>query len=91
MHLHDPDGRAPGLKAALDAGKHRRLQIAFPMDRGFIQQSFTRWSASALEIYGNAGGLYLIDVRVSPTTASDPYAKVHYGVANRAPLLRPVA
>ena len=26
------------------------------------------------------GGLYLIDARVSPTTATDPYAKVHYGV-----------
>src|SRR5436309_3508021 len=48
LHLHDPEGRAPGLKAALEAGQYRRLQIAFPMDRGFIQQSFTRWSASAL-------------------------------------------
>ena len=37
------------------------------------------------------GGLYLIDARVSPTTASDPYAKVHQGIENRAPLLRPVA
>ncbi len=37
------------------------------------------------------GGLYLIDIRVSPTTPSDPYAKVHYGIENRAPLLRPVA
>jgi thiamine pyrophosphate-dependent acetolactate synthase large subunit-like protein len=36
------------------------------------------------------GGLYLIDVRVSPTTASDPYGKVHYGTPNRAPLLRPL-
>lgn len=63
LHLHDPDGRAPGLKAALEAGYHRRLQIAFPTDRGFIQQSFTRWSASALEIYGDANGLYAIDGR----------------------------
>jgi thiamine pyrophosphate-dependent acetolactate synthase large subunit-like protein len=37
------------------------------------------------------GGLYLIDVRVSPTTASDPHAKVYYGVPSKAPLLRPVA
>ena len=37
------------------------------------------------------GGLYLIDARVSPSTPSDPYAKVHYGIENRAPLLRPVA
>ena len=34
------------------------------------------------------GGLYLIDARVSPTTASDPYSKVHFGLENRAPLLR---
>ncbi|MDR3537183.1 MAG: thiamine pyrophosphate-binding protein [Acetobacteraceae bacterium] len=37
------------------------------------------------------GGLFLIDARVSPSMASDPYAKVHYGMENRAPLLRPVA
>ncbi|HXT81924.1 MAG TPA: thiamine pyrophosphate-binding protein [Acetobacteraceae bacterium] len=37
------------------------------------------------------GGLFLIDARVSPTTTTDPYAKVHYGQENRAPLLRPVA
>ena len=37
------------------------------------------------------GGLYLIDVRVSPTLPSDPHAKVYYGVENKAPLLRPVA
>jgi len=35
-----------------------------------------------------AGGLYLIDARVSPSTMSDPYAKVHFGIENRAPLLR---
>ena len=64
LHLHDLDNRAPGLQAALEAGKYRRLQIAFPTDRGFIQQSFTRWSASALEIYGSPEGLYVIDARV---------------------------
>ncbi len=37
------------------------------------------------------GGLYLIDLRVSPTTASDPHGKVYYGVPSKAPLLRPVA
>ena len=37
------------------------------------------------------GGLYLIDLRVSPTTPSDPFQKVQFGIANRAPLLRPVA
>jgi acetolactate synthase I/II/III large subunit len=37
------------------------------------------------------GGLYLIDARVSPTTPTDPYAKVHYGRESHAPLLRPVS
>jgi acetolactate synthase I/II/III large subunit len=37
------------------------------------------------------GGLYLIDVRVSPTTASDPHGKVYYGIPSKAPLLRPLA
>ncbi len=36
------------------------------------------------------GGLYLIDARVSPSTPTDPYAKVHFGRESRAPLLRPV-
>ena len=36
------------------------------------------------------GGLYLIDARVSPTTPTEPYAKVHFGIESHAPLLRPV-
>jgi thiamine pyrophosphate-dependent acetolactate synthase large subunit-like protein len=36
------------------------------------------------------GGLYLIDARVSPTTPTEPYAKVHFGRESHAPLLRPV-
>ncbi|HEY5302031.1 MAG TPA: thiamine pyrophosphate-binding protein [Acetobacteraceae bacterium] len=35
------------------------------------------------------GGLYLIDARVSPTTPTDPYAKVYFGRESHAPLLRP--
>ena len=37
------------------------------------------------------GGLFLIDARVSPTTPTDPYAKVHFGTESKAPLLRPVS
>jgi len=37
------------------------------------------------------GGLYLVDARVSPTTPTDPYAKVHFGIESHAPLLRPLA
>jgi acetolactate synthase-1/2/3 large subunit len=53
--------------------------------------------ASASEIGGavaeglRKGGLYLIDARVSPTTPTDNYAKVHFGIESKAPLLRPVA
>jgi acetolactate synthase-1/2/3 large subunit len=36
------------------------------------------------------GGLYLIDARVSPTTPTEPYAKVHFGRESHAPLLRPL-
>jgi hypothetical protein len=36
------------------------------------------------------GGRYLIDVRVSATTPTEPYAKVHFGQESHAPLLRPV-
>ena len=35
------------------------------------------------------GGLYLIDARVSPSTPTEPYAKVHFGRESHAPLLRP--
>ena len=34
------------------------------------------------------GGLFVIDARVSPTSISDAYQKVHFGQPNRAPLLR---
>lgn len=35
------------------------------------------------------GGLFVIDARVSPSTVSDAYSKIHLGLANKAPLLRP--
>ncbi len=37
------------------------------------------------------GGLYLIDARVSPSTPTEPYAKVYFGEESHAPLLRPAA
>ncbi len=37
------------------------------------------------------GGLYLIDARVSPSTPTEPYAKVYFGIESRAPLLPAVA
>lgn len=53
IHLHDPEMRAPGLAAALEASAHRSLQIAFPLNDGFIIQRFTRYSATRLELYGD--------------------------------------
>jgi len=35
-----------------------------------------------------AGGLFIIDARVSPSEMSDPYGKLHFGRENRAPHLR---
>ena len=43
----------------------------------------------AISIGLKRGGLYVIDARVSATTVSDPYGKVHYGRENRAPRLAP--
>lgn len=65
IHLHDPQGRAPGLTRVLQESKHRSLLIAFPLDepRAFIQQRFTRYSASRLEAYGDAQSLTYIDNR----------------------------
>lgn len=38
-----------------------------------------------------AGGLFVIDARISASTLSDAYAKIHFGEENKAPLLRPLA
>ncbi len=46
---------------------------------------------SAVERGLKSKRLYVIDVPVSPTTLSDPYEKIHFGMPNRAPLLRPVS
>jgi hypothetical protein len=36
------------------------------------------------------GGVFLIDARLSPSTVSDTYRKLHFGLDNRAPLLPPL-
>ncbi|HWV53667.1 thiamine pyrophosphate-binding protein [Pseudorhodoplanes sp.] len=35
------------------------------------------------------GGVFVIDARISPSTVSDTYRKLHFGLENLAPLLRP--
>lgn len=42
----------------------------------------------ALEEGVRRGGLYVVDLCVSPSVVSDPYAKLFFGQPNRAPLLR---
>ncbi len=70
IHLHDAMGRAPGLAAALEAGQHRQLLIAFPLDdpAQFVIQRFTRYSASRLEAYGDETAITWIH----PGTADTP-------------------
>ena len=59
IYLHDATGRAAGLKRALDASGGKRLTIAFPFDDPalFIHARFSRYSASALEAFGDETGL----------------------------------
>ena len=45
-------------------------------------------SGAAIERAVTAGGVHLIDMRVSPTTMTDTYTKLHFGGENRAPILR---
>lgn len=63
--LHDPEGRAPGLKAALEAAGFKSLTVAFPFNdpNQFIQQRFAEYSASKLLAYGDAQGLTVIGAK----------------------------
>lgn len=62
IYLHDPEGRAPGLRAALEANEGKRLMITFPFDdpRLFIQQRFAQYSKSRLLAYGDQFALTTI-------------------------------
>jgi hypothetical protein len=65
IHLHDPMNTAPELRRILEANHWNHLTIAFPLDdpRLFISQIFTRYSATRLEIYGDALSVTYIDNR----------------------------
>lgn len=65
ISLHDPEGRAAGLAAALNATDGKTLTIAFPFDdpAQFIQQRFAEYSASRLLAYGDAQGVTVIGER----------------------------
>lgn len=57
--LHDDEKRAPGLRAALEATEYKSLTVAFPFSdlRLFWQERFSRYSATRLEVYGDADEL----------------------------------
>ncbi|RYG60726.1 hypothetical protein EON80_24480 [bacterium] len=61
--LHDAEGRAPGLKAALAATGDKALTIAFPFDDMgmIIQQYFAEYSASNLLAWGDATQITVLD------------------------------
>lgn len=76
IFLHDPEGRAPGLKAALAKTNGKRLTIAFPLDdpKAFVQMRFVRYSATRLEAYGDEKAIELIgeDGKRQTLTAGTP-------------------
>lgn len=63
--LHDPEGRAPGLRAALEANGYKSLTIAFPFNdpNQFIQQRFAEYSASKLLAYGDQHSITVLEDR----------------------------
>lgn len=62
IHLHDPEGRASGLAAALSATDRKQLTIAFPFDEwdSVVQMRFAEYSASRLLAYGDQHGITTI-------------------------------
>jgi thiamine pyrophosphate-dependent acetolactate synthase large subunit-like protein len=44
--------------------------------------------AAAMRAARDAGGLFVIDARISPTTMSDPYLRTHYGQDVQTPLIQ---
>ncbi len=62
IYLHDPNGRAPGLKRALDASGGKRLTVAFPFDdpARFIHCRFMAYSATELLAFGDDAHLMVL-------------------------------
>lgn len=56
IELHDPDGRAPGLAAALEATDHKKLLIAFVSNdpRDVIHERIVGYTATTLKYHGDA-------------------------------------
>lgn len=63
IYIHDPEGRAPGLKQALEANGWKQLTIAFPSHdpTEFIQMRFCRYSRTRLEAFGDESSITVTD------------------------------
>ena len=69
IHLHDPQNRAAGLRAALEASEHKSLTICFPWDSpsAFVHQYFATYSASAVLAMGDEYQMTIINANGSRT------------------------
>lgn len=83
IYLHDPEGRAPGLAAALAKTGGKSLTVTFPFDdpRQFIQQRFVNYSKTRLLAYGDQFRVVSIDEQGNRTEYDrgdhpDDYARV---------------
>lgn len=80
IYLHDPEGRAPNLAAILKDSPNL-LTIALPFDdlERAVQQRFVRYSASRLEVYGDAEGLTEIKVaKAASPTAPERVERIYH-------------
>lgn len=48
-------------------------------------------AAGLVRAFGQTGGPYVIDAHIDPEVVSDPYRRIHFGLANAAPRLLPAA
>lgn len=79
IKLHDADGRAPGLHAALEATNYKKLSIAVGFDDPdlFLQQRFTAYTMTALRVYGDQYHLMEIVTRGEPGRGGSAQHVVH--------------
>jgi thiamine pyrophosphate-dependent acetolactate synthase large subunit-like protein len=86
VHKLRAKGFEPSLGAWQGSPDFAALAKAFGGDGVTLQKEDDIAAAVAQGVA--KGGLFVIDARVSPTTVSDAYLKIHFGEPNRAPLLR---
>lgn len=77
--LHDPKGRAPALKAALEARGYKSLTIAFPFNNpaAFVQEHFTEYSSTHLLAHGDEYAITVIDTKNGTRTRLEAGTKAY--------------